>query len=156
MGTETSLARLKIDEQEATHMIVMLKRRIGEIAQLAVDRGELTREVKAYEEAYLLYQKKSEEARISEAMDDRKMMNLTIAEEASIPFAPITSKTISYAFALMVGLVGGAGSGFLREFFDDSVKTAADVTSSTALPVLASIPEENPRGKKHGDTTRIS
>ena len=78
------------------------------------------------------------------------MMNLTIAEEASMPFAPITSKTISYAFALMVGLVGGVGSGFLREFFDDSVKTAADVTSSTALPVLASIPEENPRGKKHG------
>ena len=59
VGTETSLARLKIDEQEATDMIVMLKRRIGEIAQLAVDRGELTREVKAYEEAYLLYQKKS-------------------------------------------------------------------------------------------------
>jgi capsular polysaccharide biosynthesis protein len=73
-----------------------------------------------------------------------------------MPFGPITSKNLSYAFALMVGLVGGAGSGFLREFFDDSVKTAADVTSTTALPVLASIPEETRRGKKNGGTTRFS
>jgi len=156
LGTETSLARLKIDEQEAAEMVTMLKRRIGEIAQLAVDRAELTREVKAHEETYLLYRKKSEESRISEAMDEQKMMNVTIAEEGATPLAPLTNKSLSYVFALMVGLVGGVGSGFLREFFDDSVKTAADVTSSTALPVLASIPEEDARGKKNGGTTRIS
>ena len=116
----------------------------------------MNREVKANEEAYLLYRKKVEEARISEAMDEQKLMNVTIAEEANAPMAPLTSKNLSYAFALMVGLVAGVGGGFLREFFDDSVKTAADVTSSTALPVLASIPEEDTRRKKNGGTTRIS
>lgn len=156
MGTETSLSRLKIDEDEANDLIVMLKRRIGEMAQLAVDRAELLREVKAHEEAYLLYRKKVEEARISEAMDEHKMMNVTIADEATTPLGPITDKNLSYVFALMVGLVGGVGSGFLREFFDDSVKTMADVTSSTALPVLASIPEEDARGRKNGGTTRTS
>jgi uncharacterized protein involved in exopolysaccharide biosynthesis len=156
LGTQTSLARLKIDEDEAQDLIVMLKRRIGDMAQLAVDRAELLREVKAHEEAYLLYRKKVEEARISEAMDEQKMMNITIADEATTPLAPITSKNLSYVFALMVGLVGGVGSGFLREFFDDSVKTMADVTSSTALPVLASIPEEDARGTKNGGTTRTS
>ena len=132
----------------------MIKERIAEIARQAVDRGVLTREVKANEDAYLLYLKKVEEARISEAMDQQKMMNVTIAEEASPAMAPLTQKRLSYIFALMVGLVGGVGSGFLREFFDDSVKTAADVTSSTALPVLASIPEEDARGKNNGGTTR--
>jgi uncharacterized protein involved in exopolysaccharide biosynthesis len=156
LGTETSLARLKIDEEESKDLIELLKRRIGEMAQLAVDRAELSREVKAHEEAYLLYRRKVEEARISEAMDEQKMMNVTIAEEAATPMAPITSKNLSYAFALMVGLVAGVGGGYLREFFDNSVKTAADVASSTALPVLASIPEEKSNGKKNGGHAGIS
>jgi succinoglycan biosynthesis transport protein ExoP len=149
LATQTSLDRLKIDQQEAAEEFARLKHRIGEIAKYSVDGAELTREVKANEEAYLLYRKKVEEARISEAMDEQKIMNVTIAEGAAIPIAPMTSKTLSYAFALMVGLVAGVGGGFLREFVDDSVKTAVDVTSSTALPVLASIPEETPNGKKN-------
>ena len=153
VGTVTSLDRLKIDQQEATEQVTRLKHRIGEIATEAVNRAELTREVRANEEAYLLYRKKVEEARISEAMDEQKFMNITIAEDAAIPIAPLTSKTLSYAFALMVGLVAGVGGGFLREFVDNSVKTAADVTSSTALPVLASIPEEKANGKKNGGPT---
>jgi succinoglycan biosynthesis transport protein ExoP len=153
LTTQTSLDRLKIDQQEATEQFARLKHRIGEIAQYAVDGAELTREVKANEEAYLLYRKKVEEARISQAMDEQKIVNVTIAEGPAIPIAPITSKGLSYAFALIVGLVAGVGGGFLREFVDDSVKTAADVTSGTALPVLASIPEEKPNGKKNGGHT---
>jgi uncharacterized protein involved in exopolysaccharide biosynthesis len=140
-ATDASLSRLNLDQQEANEQVSMIKERIAEIARQAVDRAVLTREVKAHEDSYLLYLKKVEEARISEAMDQQKMMNVTIAEEASPATAPLTQKRLAYIFALMVGLVGGVGSGFLREFLDDSVKSAADVTSSTALPVLASIPE---------------
>jgi uncharacterized protein involved in exopolysaccharide biosynthesis len=153
LATQTSLDRLKIDQQEAAEQFARLKHRIGEIAKYSVDGAELTREVKANEEAYLLYRKKVEEARISEAMDEQKIVNVTIAEGAAIPIAPLTTKSLSYAFALMVGLVAGVGGGFLREFVDNSVKTAADVTSSTALPVLASIPEEKANGKKNGGHT---
>lgn len=156
LGTEVSLDRLKIDQVEASEQVTRLRERIGDIARDAVSRAELNRDLKANEEAYLLYRKKVEEARISEAMDEQKLMNVTIAEEANAPMAPLTSKNLSYAFALIVGLVAGVGGGFLREFFDDSVKTAADVTSSTALPVLASIPEEDTRRKKNGGTTGIS
>jgi polysaccharide biosynthesis protein PslE len=156
VATQASLSRLKLDQQEAAEQVSMIRGRISEIARQAVDRGVLTREVRSNEDAYLLYLKKVEEARISEAMDQQKMMNVTIAEEASPATAPLTQKRLSYIFALMVGLVGGVGSGFLREFFDDSVKTSADVTSSTALPVLASIPEEDLRAKKNGGTTRTT
>jgi uncharacterized protein involved in exopolysaccharide biosynthesis len=156
LGTETSLDRLKIDQEEAAEAVIRLKDRIGHIAKQAVDRAELNREVKANEEAYLLYRRKVEEARISEAMDEQKIVNVSIAEEATPPMAPITSKNLSYAFALMVGLVAGVGGGFLREFIDDSIKSAADVTSSTALPVLASIPEDKPHGKKNGGQAGMS
>jgi uncharacterized protein involved in exopolysaccharide biosynthesis len=114
LATQTSLDRLKIDQQEAAEQFARLKHRIGEIAKYSVDGAEMTREVKANEEAYLLYRKKVEESRISEAMDQHKIVNVTIAEGAAIPIAPITSKSLSYAFALMVGLVAGVGGGFLR------------------------------------------
>ena len=81
VGTETSLARLKIDQEEANEQIACSSSGSARSPE-AVDRAELMREVKANEEAYLLYRKKVEEARISEAMDEHKMMNVTIAEEA--------------------------------------------------------------------------
>jgi uncharacterized protein involved in exopolysaccharide biosynthesis len=154
--TQTSLARLKIDQQESEDMVQETRQRVREIARHAVDKEQLVREVKANEDAYLLYRRKAEEARISEAMDQEKMVNISIADTAYPTPKPLnTRKDLSYLFAVAVGLVAGVGGVFCREFFDQSIKSAEAVESHLSLPVVASIPEEQPNGKngkngKHG------
>ena len=148
--SEVSLARLAIKEQALAQVISETKKRLREIARRSVDSEQLAREVKANEEAYLLYRKKVEEARISEAMDQNKFMNVSIAETAYPPMTPIgPRKDLSLLFAVMVGLVAGVGGAFFREFFDHSIKSEEEMKSTVALPLLASIPEEN-GGKKNG------
>ncbi len=103
----------------------------------------LLREIQAASEAYLLYRKKAEEARITAAMDENKITNVAIGEFASRQGAPVgPPKNLSLLFAVMVGLVSGVGGAFLREFFDGSIKTEQEIRSSVDLPVLGSIPEE--------------
>jgi len=136
----------RIRVQNAVEMMVHMKDQLAEMGLAEVERESLLREIQASSEGYLLYRKKVEEARITEAMDDNKIMNVAIGEKAARQGVPVgPPKNLSLVFAVMVGLVSGLGAAFLREFFDGSIKTEHEVRAAVDLPVLGSIPEE-----KHG------
>ena len=114
-----------------------------ELGLADVERTALLREVQVASEAYLLYRKKSEEARVTAALDENKITNVAIGEMASRQGMPVgPPKNLSLVFAIMVGLVSGVGGAFLREFFDGSIKSEHEIRSTVDLPVLGSIPEE--------------
>jgi len=62
----------------------------------------LRREAEAAEAEYLLYRKKLEEARISAAMDQQRLINVTIAQPAQRPLTPVGRglKTIALMLSL--------------------------------------------------------
>ena len=63
-------------------------------------------DLKASEDKYLLYLNKREEARIGDALDEGGILNVTIAEQATVPALPQLS-------GLGFGFVGLAGAGML-------------------------------------------
>lgn len=149
-AAQLALVKNRIRLEGARAIAVEMRRKVMDIAQAQVDKDTLLREVQANSEAYLLYRKKVEEARIGEAMDESRIMNVTIAEAASqrgVPVGP--PKNLSLLFAVMVGLVSGLGGAFLREFFDGSIKTEREVRAAIDVPVLGSIPDE--RNGKNGN-----
>ena len=76
-------------------------------------------EIQASSDTYLLYRKKTEEARVTAALDDNMITNVAIGEPASRQGAPVgPPKNLSLVFAIAVGLVSGVGGAFLRELFD--------------------------------------
>jgi uncharacterized protein involved in exopolysaccharide biosynthesis len=149
-------ARLSVEKNkfrfEGAKMITAeMRERVKDLGLADVEKQALVREMQASSEAYLMYRKKAEEARITAAMDDNKITNVAIGELASRQGAPVGApKNLSLLFAVMVGLVSGVGGAFLREFFDGSIKTEHEIRSSVDLPVLGSIPEEK-AGKKNGN-----
>src|SRR2546421_12337796 len=48
----------------------------------------ILRVAKSNEENYMLYLRKQEEARISDALDQQRFYNVVVAEPATVPFAP--------------------------------------------------------------------
>ncbi len=149
-AAQLALVKNRIRLDGARAIAVEMRKKVTDIAAAQVDKDTLLREVQANSEAYLLYRKKVEEARIGEAMDESRIMNVTIAEGASqrgVPVGP--PKNLSLLFAVMVGLVSGLGGAFLREFFDSSIKTEREVRAAIDVPVLGSIPEE--RNGKNGN-----
>ena len=102
---------------------------------------DMLRAAKADEENYMLYLRKAEEARISDALDRQRFSNVVVAEPATVPF---TSK----ARWLMVVVLGGflaslvsVSLGFVADRWDPSFRTPEEVESFLGSPVVAAFPK---------------
>ena len=105
------------------------------------ENNELERTLKQSEDAYKLYSKKEEEARIAEALDQQKIANVMIAESPAVPLSPFKpNRPLTLALGLLLGLFGSVSTAFMLEYFSDSVRTSDDLEALVGLPVLATIP----------------
>jgi uncharacterized protein involved in exopolysaccharide biosynthesis len=99
---------------------------------------DLARTQKETEENYLLYAKKTEEARIAESLDQQKIANVAIAEtpiEPHVPSKPNVPLNLVLGFFLAGFL--SLGVGFAAEYFRDTVEQPRELEELTGLPVLA-------------------
>jgi len=139
----TARAELSVLEARRSSLLKQIATYSSSAAELkkksfVVDR--LQREVNAKKEALSLYQKKAEEARISDAMDERKFSNASILERAALPLQRAGRALWIMLLITVLGSVAIAVAGaFAIEFFNTSLKNEADVEGQIGLPVLATI-----------------
>lgn len=102
----------------------------------------LKRELVSAEAEYLLYRQKHEEARISTAMNQQQMVDVSIVRQPMRPFNPVAPrKKLNMVLALVVGSIGSLGVAFGREFGDHTITSVEHLESRLGLRSLASIPE---------------
>ena len=116
------------------------------LAEDAVTQDDLLSNEKATLDNYLLYVKKQEEARMNDALDERGIVNVAIAEQPVAPALPVWSA----AMILMVGFctagAAGTSAAFLADYLDPAFRDPEDVLASLHVPVLASLPRDS-RGR---------
>jgi uncharacterized protein involved in exopolysaccharide biosynthesis len=95
---------------------------------------------KVAEENYLLYVKKQEEARMDDALDERGIVNVAIAEHPTVPALPLSSLWTVLAMGMAVAGVAGTGAAFAADYLDPAFRTPEDVLAYLNSPVLASLP----------------
>jgi len=136
----TDLSALKAKAAATNTILSSYRQSARELQESAVVQQDLLRAAKTAEENYLLYQRKEEEARINDALDQRGILNVAIAEQPTVPALPVRS---SLRYGLLSVLLAGAaslGMAFTSDFLDPSFRTPAEVTSYLGAPVLVSIP----------------
>jgi len=101
---------------------------------------DLLREAKTNEDNYLLYLHKREEARIEEALDRTRILNVAIVEQPTIPISPVREVWVFGAVGLLLAFAVSTGLVFTREYLDSSFRTPSEVLSELKIPVLASVP----------------
>ena len=107
----------------------------------------LRRETRAAEDAYMLYQKKHEEARISAAMDQQRIVNVGIAQPAKRPLKPVApKKALNLILGLLLGAMGGLSLAFAAEYLDHSFTTGHDLEARLGIPLLGAIPDHQGLG----------
>lgn len=127
--------------------IANLKRQIGsvesQIQAFGKDTAELQklkREVAANDVNYQIYLKKVEEARISENMDKRKMTNITVVQQPTVPVASdIEAGNKVFRAGLLAALVLSLGVAFLFEYVPQTFSTPESVRRRLKVPVLAAL-----------------
>ena len=112
------------------------------LQQATIVQQDLLRTAKTEEDNYLLYRRKQEEARINDALDARGILNVAVAEPATVPALPAQSLSYYVLLCALLASSGSVGIAFFVDFLDPSVRTPDEVSLRLDLPVLASIPKE--------------
>jgi uncharacterized protein involved in exopolysaccharide biosynthesis len=91
-------------------------------------------------DAYQMYEKRAEEARVSKAMDDEKIVHASIVQEASKPMIPLPrGLAMAGAVSGVAGIVLGVVLAFGLEFFNVTIQDEKDVERFLQVPVLATV-----------------
>jgi uncharacterized protein involved in exopolysaccharide biosynthesis len=107
----------------------------------AVTQDDLLSSEKAAEEIYLLYVKKQEEARMNDALDERGIVNVAIAEDPVAPALPVWSAWMVLAVGLIASGVAGTGAAFAADYVNPAFRDPDDLAAYLNAPVLASLPQ---------------
>jgi uncharacterized protein involved in exopolysaccharide biosynthesis len=143
----TELARASTDQAalvaqaDATAKVVQHYQGIARnLNEKETQQADLVRNVKTSEDNYLLYVRKREEARISDALDSKRIVNVAIAEAATVPAFP----TLHLGWVLIGGFftagIVSLGTAYGVDRLDASFRTPDELNRYLELKVLASIP----------------
>ncbi len=127
--------------ESATRLQAAACRLLAEkLGQDAIVQDDLISSEKAAEENYLLYVKKREEARMNDALDERGIVNVAIAEQPVAPALPVRSVWMILAIGFIGAGTAGIAAAFVVDYFDPAFRGPEDVLASLNAPVLASLP----------------
>jgi uncharacterized protein involved in exopolysaccharide biosynthesis len=136
---------LRAREAAALAQVSLLRGVAQQMQSSSVDQQDLIRTAKADEDAYLLYLHKREEARIGDALDQQRILNVAIVEPPTAPALPNRSALGYLLFAFGLSLVFSTGLCFLAEYFDATIRTPEEANSVLEIPVLAWLPQTEPQ-----------
>lgn len=119
-----------------------LRMQMLELDQETMKQADLTREVNANQANYLLYLSKREQERTSDALDEKRISNVSIAVPPVVPILPWIGPTLVMCCGMVLAVFISAGSAFAAEYLNPSLRTPAEVLDILRIPVLASVPKQ--------------
>jgi len=143
----SELAKAKSDvagleaRETALHAIVnVYMAQARKLDEQGILQGDLMRTQKADEANYLLYTKKREEARIADALDRTRILNVSVAQNPVIPSLPTRSPWVFGLVACLLASAVSLGVVFALDYADQSFRTPTEVMAELRIPVLAAVP----------------
>lgn len=135
------LAGLKARAAATQHVIREYREATKRLDAQEVTQDARIRDAKVAEDNYLLYLRKMEEARISDALDAKKIVNVAIADPPTVPVLPAGHGwTWNLLVAGCMVFVGSVGSAYVSDRIDPSFRTPDEVRGYLETPVLATVP----------------
>jgi uncharacterized protein involved in exopolysaccharide biosynthesis len=115
--------------------------RTMKLGEDAITQDDLLARLKAAQENYQLYVRKQEEARMDDALDERGIVNVAIAEQPVAPALPVLPAWTALAIGIVVAACAGTGAALATEYLDPGFRDPEDVNTYLHVPVLASLPK---------------
>jgi uncharacterized protein involved in exopolysaccharide biosynthesis len=148
---ESELARARVDQSGAQARHTSLAEQVGDydsqlsrLEGITAEYQDLSRSVKEAEENYQLYEKKEEEARIADELDQSKITNVSLAEAPVQPQLPVRpNRPLNLLLGLVLGLLVSGGSAVAAEFLRENVQTPRELELLSGSAVLATIPRDS-------------
>jgi capsular exopolysaccharide synthesis family protein len=133
------------NESNLRRMLAEAKGEALNLNEKYTEYDALNREVETNKQVYdALVKKMSEQS----ATDQQRTVNVLIVENAEAPKVPVKPrKAFNLIIGLLTGLLGGIGTAFFLEKFDNKLKNPEEVETRFAISVLGIIPVLSQTGK---------
>jgi uncharacterized protein involved in exopolysaccharide biosynthesis len=121
-----------------------LESRRGRRPELGNERytiDNLKQEADQKQYSYDLYWKKQEEARVTEAMRDQSMVNVSVVDRAIPPLEPVNGVLLPLLLGIVGGLALATATAVAVEYLNRRLRFEEEVERYLELPVLAVIPD---------------
>jgi uncharacterized protein involved in exopolysaccharide biosynthesis len=105
-----------------------------------IGEQDLQREAASAEANYVLYSKKREEARISDELDQRKILNVAVVQAAAVPAIHVHQRKKMALLGMIVAILLSLGAVLISDSFDPRFRSPEELEASLDIPVLAAIP----------------
>ncbi len=139
--TRSELATVRARVASLQERIRENQERLMRLENVSGEQARLEQQLAAARESYMTYLKKEEQARFSKALDESRIVNLSVAEPAETPTEPEGAHQLeTILLGTILSLLLGIALAFLREQLDPTVKTRIQAERLTGLPVITEIP----------------
>jgi uncharacterized protein involved in exopolysaccharide biosynthesis len=129
-------AILEEDLARGRRQLVLLK-------QKALEFDRLDQEVGRRRSTLDLYEKRQQEARIGDAMDQEKLVNVEVVQRPALPLPRADQRRGPLVLAILSALAVSLGAAFGVEYINRTLRFERDVEKFLALPVLATVSDAN-------------
>lgn len=147
LSAELTRARFNLigsqtQERELSDVLADLRLRLKNLEKAALTHAELQRRLQLQQSNYLLYAKKQEEARISEALDREKVANVSVIDPASAPITPVRpNRKLNLLLGCILALLVSLGTAFMVGYNDTLIRASSDFERQLPIPLITAIPE---------------
>jgi len=125
-------------ERELESQVMSRYAEASQVGDKMARYGILRRDVDTNRELYVALLTRLKETQIASAL---VTSNISIVDRAEIPLAPSGPRKLRTMLMFMaVGLFGGIGLAFVREYLDTTVKDTREIEATLAVPALGVVP----------------
>lgn len=139
LDIESSLREQRARQATLDEEISRANRQLISLRQKSVEYDRLEQDAKHHRDTYDLYVKRLQEARISQAMDEQRLVNVDVVQRPALPLPRAGAQGASAMLSIVAGIVVGIAGAFGREYMSRSLRSESDVSRHLGLPLLASI-----------------
>ncbi len=136
------LASLQAKAKSSSAVDQVYRQSLMERDQKQLQQEALMRDVKAAEANYLLYMNKREEAHISDAFDRSRILNVTIAQPATVPILPTNPASLILLLGWLLACLVSTAVVFVQERLNPAIQTPEQIESYLDVPVFAPVPDD--------------
>ena len=138
---QADLSGMKARATSAASVAAKYREEAQHLDEKMVIQQNLLQDAKTQEENYLLYERKREEARISNALDRGGILNVALAEQPVVPAFPKRSPLSVVFLTLMLAGTFSLSAAFALDFMDPTFRTPDELAGYLGMPVLGALPK---------------
>jgi uncharacterized protein involved in exopolysaccharide biosynthesis len=134
----TEAASYQAAQKTEAAQIATLRDQLKTMTTDGVTIERLERQVASDKEAYLSYVRKGEEARAAEALNQSRILNVSVVQDPTNPIEPVSPRIkLNLVAGLMFGLILAIAAAHWTEEYDPKICSTASIFKDTGLSTVA-------------------